>query len=182
MAHRVQISRGQMIKPSFERRLRAPLLILFLLTASCAAQPKSDRAPATPARAAKTKLVPEHLPESARMLISERMHEHGDSMNVLLWAILFLDYESIEAIATDIASAPRLERLPPEAGAQLPEAFFALQAELAERAHKLADVAAQPVREGEAVAAAFGQLAETCVRCHSAYLTEGPAPVSMLGW
>lgn len=114
----------------------------------------------------------EHIPDLARSMIRERMHLHGDDMNDLLWAVLFLDYDSMKAIAEDLAAGPKFARptSDEELNASIPSQFFDLQDQLTEGAKRLS--ASAEGKDGPAVAAAFAGISETCVRCHSLYLDE----------
>ena len=124
--------------------------------------------------------APPDLPESARALLTEKMIDHGQDMTDLLWATLFLDEDSVKEIARHIVEQPRFSRPltqdAAELNSRLPPEFFALQDELITRANELAESADS--RDPNAVATAYGQLAQTCVRCHSVYLTSEPTRVS----
>ena len=119
---------------------------------------------------------PEHIPDVARRLLSERMATHGQDMSDLVWAMLFVDERSVEDIARNIAAQPRLARPTTndatELSSQLPPAFFDLQDDLGKSARRLADEARE--RNIDNMADAYGALTATCVRCHAAYLTEPP--------
>jgi hypothetical protein len=121
--------------------------------------------------------APAHLPEAARDLLTERMMNHGNDMSDLMWATLFLDDQSVGDIADHIRSTPRfarpLSKDATELNSLLPKEFFALQDELVERATELAEAAER--RDADAMAASYGALMQTCVRCHSVYMTEPPA-------
>ena len=150
--------------------MKPAVFILLLLTACAGSKEYSDR-----------KLPPPpHLPETARALLSEQMLDHGRDMSDLLWATLFLDDESVRDIADHIRSAPRLARPQTrdasELNSQLPAEFFDLQDELVRRATELADVAES--RDPQLMAARYGELAETCVRCHMMYLSQPPEPLT----
>jgi cytochrome c556 len=108
------------------------------------------------------------------------MARHGQDMLALTQAVIFLDHESTQRLATVIAEEPRLTR--PIAGgeddlnAALPERFFVLQDELRSRAKALAEVSRGT--DNDSLAARFGELTQTCVSCHSTYLepVAKPAP------
>lgn len=114
----------------------------------------------------------DHIPDLARSLIRERMHLHGDDMNDLLWAVLFLDYDSMKAISDDLAASPKFARplSNDELNASIPARFFDLQDQLQEGAKRLAEASAK--KDGDGVAVAFADISQTCVRCHSLYLDE----------
>ncbi len=116
---------------------------------------------------------PQYLPEAARALLHTRMQHHGATMTELLARVVLLDFEGTQRAAREIAQEPRLARPTSmdatQLNARLPERFFVLQDQLRERAAKLDSAAAahDPAR----LASAYGQLTETCVACHSVYLT-----------
>jgi hypothetical protein len=116
---------------------------------------------------------PEWLPREAREMLGARMDRHGEEMMLLLVSVMTLEHEDTELLAEQVAAEPRLGRpAPGEKGtinALLPARFFALQDELTERAHTIA--AAARAKDNGRIVRAYGQLAETCVSCHSVYLT-----------
>jgi hypothetical protein len=101
------------------------------------------------------------------------MERHGEVMMLLLLSVMTLHHEDTELLAEQVAVEPRLGRPNPgEKGtisALLPARFFGLQDELVERAHAVA--AAARANDNGRIVRAYGQLAETCVSCHSVYLT-----------
>jgi len=105
-------------------------------------------------------------------MLGERMDRHGEEMMLLLVSVMTLRHEDTELLANEVAAEPRLGRPGPgEKGtinALLPARFFALQDELLERAHAVA--AAARAKDNGRIVRAYGQLAETCVSCHSVYL------------
>ena len=115
---------------------------------------------------------PGYLPDELRPVLRNRMKRHGDDMVQLVLAVTLLKRDLVKASADRIASEPRFAR--PIVGSNdalnnaLPERFFTLQAEVAERARALSVAAAR--RDDHALASAFGRLTETCVACHSAFL------------
>lgn len=144
----------------------ALLLSIFALTALGAGAPQQRKLPA-----------PAHLPEAARGLLTERMMNHGEDMSDLMWATLFLDDQSVADIAEHIRTMPRFARPltgdATELNSLLPAEFFSLQDQLVERASELAESARH--KDAEAMAASYGALMQTCVRCHSVYMSEPPA-------
>ncbi len=158
--------------------MRAALLILPLVFA-CAATPT----PVATTEPARRMPEPAHIPEVARRLLSERMMSHGRDMSDLVWAMLFVDTMSVEEIADDIALQPRLARPmkndASELASRLPASFFDLQDTLVTDATRLARAA--KAEDLEAMADAYGALTATCVRCHSAYLTQPPERMTMEG-
>ncbi len=143
-----------------------PTILVLLLTA-CAAPASYG-----------TFSLPEsnYLPETARDLLAERMLNHGNDMSDLLWATLFLDEDSVRDIAEHIKATPRfarpIEKDATELNSSLPQEFFQLQDELIARATDLAEIASS--HDANGMAAAYGALTQTCVRCHSLYLGEPP--------
>ena len=144
----------------------ALILSILALAALGAGDPQHRKLPA-----------PAHLPEAARGLLTERMLNHGDDMSDLMWATLFLDDQSVADIADHIRTMPRFARPltgdATELNSLLPPEFFALQDQLVERAFELAENARH--KDAEAMAESYGALMQTCVRCHSVYMSEPPA-------
>jgi hypothetical protein len=101
------------------------------------------------------------------------MMEHGDSMESLLWSALMLEHQTTETITQRILAQPRMSRPTPgladTINEWLPERFFALQDQMYGAAEELNKAAA--ARDDLGTAKAYGRLAETCVTCHSLYLT-----------
>ncbi|MCK6544524.1 hypothetical protein L6R52_01515 [Myxococcota bacterium] len=122
---------------------------------------------------------PPHLPEPIRELIWSRMQGHGTDMTLLLWAVLFLDYEGAGELARAIVAEPRFSRPigpdDPTLNGMLPPEFFTLQDELVEKAKILVRVTSGP-RDGKLLSRAYGELTSVCVRCHAAYLDERREP------
>lgn len=120
--------------------------------------------------------TPAHLPETARDLVWEKMQGHGTDTTLLLWAVLFLDYEGAAELSRGLLAEPRFSRpIAPDdstLNALLPPAFFDLQDELAAKAKALVEVAAKRERDGVALSKAYGELTSVCVRCHAAYLAD----------
>ena len=108
----------------------------------------------------------------ARQVLHNRMKRHGHDQSQLVLAVTLLQRDLVKSIATDMAAEPRLVRPladgRDELNSALPERFFVLQDALRLRAKDLA-IAAEK-KDDAALARAFGQLVETCVSCHSAYL------------
>lgn len=163
------------------RSLLPALIVLStgVLAADPAGKPaasakKGTSAPTGPKKELGT---PSYLGPIARQLLKQRMVRHGRDTLSLVQAVLFLDRETTQRLAAEIAAEPRLTR--PIAGgegdlnAALPERFFVLQDELKSRAVDLAEAARLP--DNEQLARRLGELTQTCVSCHSAYL-EAPTP------
>ena len=156
--------------------IRRAILLALVGAAGCQAAGAPQAACPAPTAAAAPRALPApaHLPRAARSLLAERMQRHGSAMTDMIWAALFLDYDSAADIAQEIVSEPRLARPlsqdASELNALLPEAFFQLQDDLATQAAALAEVA--PRREPAALSAALSRLTDTCMRCHAAYLRD----------
>jgi len=115
---------------------------------------------------------PNWLPSEAREMLSARMDRHGEVMMMLLVSVMTLQHSDTELLAEQVAAEPRLGRPGPgEKGtisALLPPRFFTLQDQLVDRAHAVADAAR--ANDNTRIVRAYGQLAESCVSCHSVYL------------
>lgn len=143
---------------------------------ACAKNNRDDRGPESPAVQARDRPGLERgepLPELARSLLRKNMIEHGDNMESLLWSALMLDHQTTEIMARQILGQPRMSRPTPAAGETLndwlPARFFELQDAMYEHAEELRKAAA--ARDEQGMARAYGKLAETCVTCHSLYLS-----------
>jgi len=105
-------------------------------------------------------------------MLTARMMRHGDEMTALTSAVLMLEYDLTNTLASELSGEPKLGRpAPGETGtlnALLPAEFFAQQDALTESAKGLA-LAAQR-RDDAAIVASFGDVTKSCVGCHSAYL------------
>ena len=107
------------------------------------------------------------------MVLRPRMVRHGDDVTDLMWAVLLLDRAQTHALAERVVAEPRLARAHglhelDTVNAALPPGFFVLQDELVTRAKAVA--AASRQADDRVLSKAFGQLMETCVACHAAYL------------
>lgn len=111
---------------------------------------------------------------TARALIRQRMANHSKQMTALVWAVVFVDYRESAQLAKLIANEPRFARPTTgdatELNSALPPRFFELQDQLRERALRL-EVDAR-MNDAGAMAKSYGALAETCVACHDAYLSQ----------
>jgi cytochrome c556 len=151
------------------------LVLVASLATGCATQPPAEppqqaqllRAISPPARLD----PPESLPGTARALLRTRMASHAQDMAALMSAIMILRYSEIEERATAIATEAHFARPhsndATELNSALPEKFFANERELQVLAGTLAG-AAHRLKPFE-VANAYGQLSETCVKCHAVY-------------
>ena len=158
-----------------------PGLIGVVLALACAAPPAAAppqeaqliRALSPPARLT----PPESLPGPALALLHTRMASHAQDMSALMSAIMVLRYPEIQARALGITRETYFARTGGQdatlLNASLPAKLFDLEAELRERAKSLAGAADR--LDAFAVANAYGQLSETCVKCHAAY--RGPGPI-----
>ncbi len=154
-------------------RALAAVLLLAPITGDAQA-PKKPAAPGV----RKGLQAPGYLSPLARGLLKRRMARHGQDTLALTQAVLLLDRETTQRLAAGIADEPRLTR-PIAGGADdlntaLPERFFVLQDELRSRAKALLEVSRG--NDDESLAARFGELTQTCVSCHSAYLEPAPPP------
>lgn len=158
----------------------AQLLGLSLLLAPLGCKSSSEAPNGRPSPVKRLERGPgEHIPDLARSLIRERMHLHGDDMNDLLWAVLFLDYDSMKAISDDLAASPKFARplSDDELNASIPPLFFEYQDQLQAGAKRLSVAAGQ--KDGDGVAVAFADISQSCVRCHSLYLDEPKTPLTL---
>ncbi len=148
------------------------VVLAFAVLALVGAAPKEKEKGKPPAANQLSLPEPDYMPPLARQLLRQRMQSHGRDQSRLVIAVTLLERDVVKSIATDVANEPRLVRPTPEArdelNAALPERFFVLQDALRLRAKDLA--AAAENKDDAALAKAFGQLVETCVSCHSAYL------------
>jgi Cytochrome C' len=105
-------------------------------------------------------------------MLGSRMQRHGEEMMLLLVSVMTLSHEDTQSLAEEVATEPRLGRPSPgetdTLNARLPPRFFELQDQLRERANAVA--AAAKAGDDGRIVRAFGQLAETCVSCHTVYL------------
>jgi hypothetical protein len=164
-----------------------PLALLFVGSflgslAACASQPRPEP-PQQPqflrAITAPSRLEPaEPLPEGARAILRTRMASHARDMGDLMSAIMILRYREIEERANDIANESQFARPltndATELNAALPEKFFVYQRELRVLAASLATAA--HALDAFKVASAYGQVSETCVKCHATYRAERQQP------
>jgi len=117
---------------------------------------------------------PAYLSKVARASLHRKMVNHRDSTTQLVLAVTVLNYPEAARLANEVASEPSIARpidgSAEDLGTAFPARFFVLQDELKLRAEALnrAAVAGKP----EAMATAFGQVMETCVSCHAAYLKQ----------
>lgn len=140
-------------------------------------EPASNAPPKNSALAKKTTPkqgleAPSYLSPLARQVLKQRMKRHGNDMLTMVRSVLFLDHETTQRIAAELAAEPRLTRAiaggSDDVNAALPERFFVLQDELRSRALDLA--AAAKGGDDAKLAARLGEVTQTCVSCHSAYL------------
>lgn len=156
--------------------MKRTFLIVLLAVGCASSSPPPEPPPCAPAKAVRKLPAPAHIPEVARRLLSERMATHGQDMSDLVWAMLFVDNNSVAEIAENIASQPRLARPTTndatELASRLPSSFFDLQDELVTSAERLSKEAR--AKNVANMGDAYGALTATCVRCHAAYLSEPP--------
>jgi hypothetical protein len=118
--------------------------------------------------------APQTLSATARDALRGQMHEHGATMQTLVWDVVLLEYGRTAETARQIAGAQTIARAlttdATELNAQLPPQFFTFQDQLKERAAALAEVAAK--RDAALLSDKFNAVMETCMGCHGAYLQE----------
>jgi hypothetical protein len=114
----------------------------------------------------------EDLPPQARDALTSSMMRHGDQLGALSLAVVLLDYEVVRVLAARMLDEPVLGRPQPDddksLGARLPKSFFTHQDALSNATRALA-AAAQQTDDARLVAA-YDEVANACVSCHSAYL------------
>lgn len=168
---------GPLLAPNRHMRMTTvPLLLLSALgLAACA----NTEATQPPQMAQLAQAItppdrggpPEPLSPTARALLKERMTAHARDMSDLVSAILLFDCQRIADRSDEIAADVNLSRPTmqdaTELNASIPEKFFVRQDDLKAAARALAQSArtADPSR----VALAYGQVSQTCVRCHADY-------------
>lgn len=163
----------------------APALLLTSGLMACQTTGSGQGQEGKAARPATAKMpMSTYLPAQAREKIRKTMRAHGDDMTVLMWSIIFLDTEGAGEFARVIKDQPWLERpadpntIPNDE--RVPEAIYLLQEQLIDRANNLAALAQGMDKQQSAkLADAFGQVAQTCVACHAAYLYEGKGTTSV---
>lgn len=159
--------------------LRRCLPLLALPLCACPASQAAEPVRAPSGRSAVVTQpampAPAYLPEPARALLRSRMARHRDYAALLSSSALNLAYAEVEVAAGEIAGEPQLARPSPDErdtlNARLPARFFDLQDALVAQAKELRSAA--EAKDGPRMARAYGQLSETCVACHAAYL-RGP--------
>ncbi len=153
--------------------LTALMLSLCLSTAPRSA-PKPVPAAAAPAKPTLAERSP--LPALARQFLKRRMASHALDASSLMFSVVLLQRAEVKEISHRIASEPQLSKPLPgddeSLNVQLPGRFFTLQSELKLRAQRLEEAASGT--DDRKLGEAFGQLTQTCVACHSAFL-EAPA-------
>jgi cytochrome c556 len=146
--------------------------LLFTACASPGATRPPQEAQLTRAVSPPARLgAPDHLPDAARAVLRSIMVAHARNMGDLMDAVMVLDYARItagaEAVAEEASLSRPLRQEASELNSMLPEEFFRLQDALRAQARVLADSSRRQSPYG--VAQAYGQLSETCVRCHHVY-------------
>lgn len=159
------------------------LLLLLAPAPGAAGDPRGPAAkPRTPGPAAprlKQSLdAPDYLSPLARQMLRRRMERHGRDTATLFLAVVTLQRVVVAELAKDLAAEPRIVRPLPDSmddlNAALPERFFVLQDELRDRARDLEKAAL--VGTDDELSARMASLTQTCVACHSAYLTGDKSP------
>lgn len=165
---------GLLLEARMKRLCAAAVVLVMEVNSTWAAEPKAKPA----ASAKKTLEAPAYLSGLARQLLKKRMARHGKDMLSMVQSVLFLDHETTQRLAAEVAAEPRLTR--PIAGgeddlnAALPERFFVLQDELRTRAQALGEAA--KTGDDSSLAKRLGELTQTCVSCHSTYLEPAAPP------
>jgi hypothetical protein len=112
----------------------------------------------------------ERIPSEAEAKLTDRMKRHGGDLLGLTHAVTVLDRKAIAETADRIRFDTALT-LGLDGGVVKDPRFQQLDQQLRERVTELATAARK--HDDAALAPAFGRTMETCVRCHSAYLTKG---------
>jgi cytochrome c556 len=157
------------------RRSRIPATLALACAVACSCASQTPNQPPQQEQLARAITAPdrvdppEPLPAAARALLKQRMATHARDMSDLVSAIMLLEYSRIairaEAIAEEANWSRPITGDATELNAQLPEKFYVRQDDLKPAARRLA--AAANSHNPYKVAAAYGQLSETCVRCHA---------------
>jgi hypothetical protein len=159
------------------KTLRIGLPVVFMGLASLGlvmqAQASEPTPPKKASKPAASLPAPDYMPAGARAALRKKMARHGQAMTDLMLGVTLLQYDVASAAAGRIVNEPRLSRPVPggddELNSLLPERFFTLQDELRSRAQAVQDAAKK--RDDPVLAESFGRMTETCVGCHSAYLS-----------
>jgi hypothetical protein len=119
---------------------------------------------------------PDYLDEAGRAALSLQMRNHPDEMARLTTAVTLLDHTGAEAIAEWLLEEPMLPRStsPTDPLRNLPQRLRDFDEQFHDQAKKLAKAAKSG--DDAAVAARYGELTQTCVACHHAYLHPSPPP------
>jgi hypothetical protein len=108
------------------------------------------------------------LSPAVRELLRGGMERHGDSMRDLLSSSLTLQYGLLAQRARWMSAERKIPRPPPAEDDHALDRFFDMQDDLYRDVAALASASER--EDDEAIARAYGQLAGTCIRCHSLYL------------
>jgi cytochrome c' len=120
-----------------------------------------------------TVMPAERIPNESEARLTDRMKRHGADLLGLTHAVTVLDRKAIAETADRIRLDTALT-LHVDGGVVTDKRFQQLDQQLRERVTQLATAARK--YDDAALAPAFGQTMETCVRCHAAYLKKGTAP------
>ena len=114
-------------------------------------------------------LEPSSISEDARALLKQKMKSHAKEAEKLSVAVATVRLSEVQRLARDISLEPRLD---PAAGAavKLPPRFFELQDELKKRSEALVEAAKADEMSG--TLEKYGQLVETCMACHAAFIQQ----------
>lgn len=117
-----------------------------------------------------TVMPAERIPSESEARLTDRMKRHGADLLGLTHAVTVLDRKAIAETADRIRLDTALT-LHVDGGVVTDKKFQQLDQQLRERVTELATAARK--HDDSALAPAFGRTMETCVRCHSVYLTKG---------
>lgn len=120
-----------------------------------------------------TVMPAERIPNESEAKLTDRMKRHGADLLGLTHAVTVLDRKAIAETADRIRLDTALT-LHVDGGVVADKRFQQLDQQLRERVTQLATAARK--YDDAALAPAFGQTMETCVRCHASYLKKGTPP------
>jgi cytochrome c553 len=150
-----------------------PFALVCLLALGCAAAgPRSIAAQAVaPASDPSNRALPPWM----LPIVRSQMARHRELLNELRWTAASLEFGRTGELARGIAREVHCGRPADDqvrVAEVIPAPYLELQEELGRRAYHLAVVATSNNRR--AVTAAYGELVESCGRCHARYRTSGP--------
>ena len=128
-------------------------------------------------RAAKVYQLPKPgwMTPAARAALRQKMRRHAVLADRLTRAVIMLQNDKARRLVDQIQAVPPIIR--PAEGEpdplKIPQQFFAFQDAFRTQAQAMAGAASKGAM---AMAGAFGQLAETCVKCHWVYTRGADSP------